>query len=277
MEKGTIGKDPHTVIENVNLVEGLAYNLLSIAHICLVGFKVVFNKAFVFFMMGDEILFKGSSHNNIYTIDLSNSNNLKCLVVSSEINWLWHRRLCHCGMDLISKFARKNLVRGFPQLGVISDKFCDACKLGKQHKCSFHLKNEVSTSKPLQLLHLDLFGPTQVKSMGGMSYCFLIVDDYSCFTWVFFLAYKHNTLDVFKSFYKRVEKQKGLSIVCVRNDHEGEFENTMFQEFCETLGYTHNFSSPRTPQQNGVVERKNRTLQEMARTMIQDYDLPLYF
>ena len=70
--KGTIGKDPHTVIENVNLVEGLAHNLLSIAQICSVGFKVVFDKAFVFIMKGDEILFKGSSHNNIYTIDLSN-------------------------------------------------------------------------------------------------------------------------------------------------------------------------------------------------------------
>ena len=113
--------------------------------------------------------------------------------------------------------------------------------------------------------------------MGGMIYCFVIVDDYSRFTWVFFLAHKHNTLDIFKSFCKRVEKQKGLSIVSVRSDHGGEFENSRFQEFCETLGYTHNFSSPRTPQQNGVVERKNRTLQEMARTMIQDYGLPLYF
>ena len=138
-------------------------------------------------------------------------------------------------------------------------------------------KNEVSTSMSLQLLHLDLFGPTQVKCMGGMSYCFVIVDDYSRFTCVFFLTHKHITLDVFKRFCKRVEKQKSLSIVCVRSDHKGEFENTLFQEFCETLGYTHNLSSPRTPQQNGVVEHKNHTLQEMARTMIQDYGLPLYF
>ena len=200
-------------------------------------------------MIGDEVLFKGSSHNNIYTISLGGANNLKCLVVSSETNWLWHRRLGHCGMDLISKLARKNLVRGLPQLGVITDKFCDACKLGKQHKSSFQLKTEVSTSRPLQLVHLDLFGPSKTASMGGMTYCFVIVDDYSRFTWVFFLAHKHNTLDVFKSFCKRVEKQKRLSIVSVRSDHGGEFENAHFQEFCETHGYTHNFSSPRTPQQ----------------------------
>ena len=154
--KGTIGKNSNTVIENVNLVEGLTHNLLSIAQLCSNGFKVVFDKASIFIMKGDEILFKGSSHNNIYTIDLSIPNNLKCLVTSSEVNWLWHRRLGHCGMDLISKLARKNLVRGLPQLGIISDKFCDACKLGKQHRGSFHLKNEVSTSKPLQLVHLDL-------------------------------------------------------------------------------------------------------------------------
>ena len=165
-------------------------------------------------MKGDEILFKGSSHNNIYTIDLSIPNNLKCLVVSSETNWLWHRRLGHCGMDLISKLARKNLVRGLPQLGIISDKFCDACKLGKQHRGSFHLKNEVSTSKPLQLLHLDLFGPTKVKSMGGMSFCFVIVDDYSRFTWVFFLAHK-NTLWMFLLAFAKGLKNKRGFLLCV--------------------------------------------------------------
>ena len=105
--KDTIGKNSTTVIENVHLVEGLTHNLLSIAQLCSNGFKVVFDKASIFIMKGDEILFKGSSHNNIYTIDLSIPNNLKCLVTSSEVNWLWHRRLGHCGMDLISKLARK--------------------------------------------------------------------------------------------------------------------------------------------------------------------------
>ena len=88
-----------------------------------------------------KLLFKGSSHNNIYTINLGVANNLKCLVVSSETNWLWHCRLGHCGMDLISKLARKKHVRGLPQLGVVTDKFCDACKLGKEHKGSFQLED----------------------------------------------------------------------------------------------------------------------------------------
>ena len=82
-------------------------------------------------------------------------------------------------MDLISKLACKKLVRGLPQMGVVTDKLCDTCKLGKQHKSSFNLKNCVSTSRPLQLIHLDLFGPTQTPSIGCASYCIVIIDDYS--------------------------------------------------------------------------------------------------
>ena len=205
IRKGNIGKNPNVVIENVNLVEGLAHNLLSVAQLCSIGYKVLFENDIVCIMIGDEVLFKGSSHNNIYTISLDGATNLKCLVVSSKTNWLWHRRLGHCGMDLISKLACKNLVRGLPRLGVITDKFCDACKLGKHHKSSLSVKDWSSTSRPLQLVHLDLFGPSKTASMGGMTYCFVIVDDYSRFTWVFFLAHKHNTFDIFKSFCKRVE------------------------------------------------------------------------
>ena len=93
---------------------------------------------------------------------------------------------------------------------LLRDKFCDACKLGKKHKSSFNSKNCVSTSRPLQLIHLDLFGPSQVTSMGGMSYCFVIVDDYSRFTWVYFLAHKHDTFDIFKYFCKRVKIKRVL-------------------------------------------------------------------
>ena len=135
----------------------------------------------------------------------------------------------------------------------------------------------MSTSRPLELLHLDLFGPTQVASLGGMRYCFVIVDDYSRFTWVYFLTHKSETFNVFEAFCKMVENEKKSAILKIRSDHGGEFENSLFENLCSLNGYFHNFSAPRTPQQNGVVERKNRTLQEMARTMIHDYSLPRSF
>ena len=112
---GTIGKSPNTVLENVNCVEGLTHNLLSVGQLCNIGYRIAFYDNEVNIVeRWNVILFKGTSLNNIYTINLSKSNNLKCLVVSQEACWLWHRRLGHVHFDLITKLNRKQLVRGLP-------------------------------------------------------------------------------------------------------------------------------------------------------------------
>ncbi|KAH9657810.1 Integrase catalytic domain-containing protein [Citrus sinensis] len=103
------------------------------------------------------------------------------------------------------------------------------------------------------------------------------VDDYSRYTWVLFLANKDDAIDAFRIFCKKVQNENGYSITCIRSDHGGEFENHAFENFCNDFGIEHQFSSPRTPQQNGVVERKNRSIQEMARTMLNENALPKYF
>ena len=144
----------------------------------------------------------------------------------------------------------------------------EACQQGKQIKTSFKSNDVVSTSRLLQLLHMDLFGPTRTLSLGRKKYGYVIVDDYSRYTCVYFLANKHESFKVFEIFCKRVQNEKGFFISCIRSDHGTKFENVEFRSFYEKNGIFHNFSSQRTPQQNGVVERKNRTLQEMARTML---------
>ncbi|KAH9769987.1 Integrase catalytic domain-containing protein [Citrus sinensis] len=103
------------------------------------------------------------------------------------------------------------------------------------------------------------------------------VDDYSRYTWVLFLANKDDALDAFKVLCKKIQNEKGYGIACIRSDHGGEFENHAFESFCNNLGIVHPFSSPRTLQQNRVVERKNRSIQEMARTMLNENSLPKYF
>ena len=110
--------------------------------------------------------------------------------------------------------------------------------------------------------------------MGGKSYEFVIVDDYSRFTWVYFLAHKDEALHTFIKHCKKVQNEKCLTLINVRSDHGGEFENHDFESFCNEHGYGHNFSTSRTPQQNGVVERKSQTLKEMARTMFCENNLP---
>ncbi|KAJ4793822.1 Pol [Rhynchospora pubera] len=147
---------------------------------------------------------------------------------------------------------------------------------GKQTKSSFKTKEIISTTQPLQLLHMDLFGPINVLSISKKRYVFVVVDDYSRFTWVFFLAHKEEAFDHFVKFSNRVENEKGLKISRIRSDHGREFENAKFDELCIEKGYKQEFSAPRTPQQNGVVERKNRTLQELARTMLHEFAVPKF-
>jgi len=105
----------------------------------------------------------------------------------------------------------------------------------------------------------------------------VIVDDYIKWTWVKFLRTKDDAYDVFSNFCTQIQSEKELKILKVRSDHGGEFENKQFETFCEKSGIVHEFSSPRTPQQNEVVERKNRSLQEMARTMIHEKNLANFF
>ena len=104
----------------------------------------------------------------------------------------------------------------------------------------------------------------------------MIVDDFSRYTWTLFLQYKEEAFENFEMFAKLVENEKGFKIKTIRSDNGGEFVNSKFVELCVDKGYRHEFSTPRTPQQNGVVERKNRTLQEMARSMINEFDVPKY-
>ncbi|GJU74655.1 retrovirus-related pol polyprotein from transposon TNT 1-94 [Tanacetum coccineum] len=180
-------------------------------------------------------------------------------------------------MRLIQSLASKELVRNLPKLK-FDQHFCDACKIGKQAHASHKAKNIVSTTRCLELLHMDLFGPSAVRSYGGNRYTLVIVDDYSRYTWTRFLKDKTEAFDQFKIFSKKIQNQLGCTIVSIRTDHGREFDNEVqFGEFCNANGITHNFSAPRTPQSNGVVKRKNKTLQEMSRTMLNEQSLPQKF
>jgi len=124
---------------------------------------------------------------------------------------------------------------------------------------------------------MDLFGPSRIMSLGGNYYAFVIVDYFSRFTWTLFLSAKNETFYAFKKLAKVLENAKDSKIVSLRSDYGGEFQNEKFEHFYEKHGIKHNFLAPRTPQQNGVVERKNRSLEELSRTMLNETSLPKYF
>src|SRR4051812_37141855 len=160
---------------------------------------------------------------------------------------------------------------------VKSDDLCEACQKGKFSKPAFKYKNVVFSSRPLELLHIDLFGPVKTASIRGKKYGLVIIDDYSIWTWVKLLKHKDESHTMFFNFCTHIQSEKECKIIKVRSDHGGEFENRFFDIYFKENGIVLDFSCPRTPQQNGAVERKNRTLQEMARTMINETNMAKHF
>ncbi|GJU88210.1 putative ribonuclease H-like domain-containing protein [Tanacetum coccineum] len=230
---------------------------------------------------GGRITGKDSRKDNC-CFDLKNivpSKGLTCLIAkaTNDESKLWHRRLGHLNFKTLNKLVKGNLVRGLPPKTFENDHTCVACQKGKQHKatCKSNLVNTIS--QPLQILHMDLFGPTFVKSIMGKMYCLVITDDYSRFSWVFFLAKKGETSGILKNFITGIENQLNHKVKVIRCDNRTEFKNYEMNQFCGIKGIKREFSNVRTPQQNRVAERKNRTLIEAARTMLADSLLPIPF
>lgn len=168
-------------------------------------------------------------------------------------------------------------MRGVPNKKFGHDDKCVACLKGKQHKKPHKPKRLNSIDTPFELLHMDLFGPVNVRSVGGKFYCLVITDDYSRFSWVYFLGKKDETAKTLLQFFAEVENKFGTRVKQIRSDNGTEFKNSAMSVYCLSKGIQHQFSVPYEPQQNGVAERKNRTLIEAARTMLADSGLPAIF
>ncbi|GKD04634.1 putative ribonuclease H-like domain-containing protein, partial [Tanacetum coccineum] len=224
----------------------------------------------------NQVLLRVPRQSNMYSFDLRNvvpSGDLTCLFANATIDEskLWHRRMGHVNFKTMNKLVKGNLVRGKI---FVNDHTCVACQKGKQHKASCKTKLVSSISQPLQMLHMDLFGPTSVRSINHKTYCLVVTDDFSRFSWVFFLASKDETSGILKRFIIEIENQLNHKVKVIRCDNGTEFKNREMNELCGLKGIKREFSIARTPQQNGVAERKNRTLIEAARTMLADSLLP---
>jgi transposase InsO family protein len=156
----------------------------------------------------------------------------------------------------MKKAISSEAIRGLPKLKIIEGNKCGECQIGKQVRMSNPMLEHQTTSKVLELLHMDLMGPMQVESLGGKRYAFVMVDDYSRYTWVSFIREKSDAFEAFKELCLQIQREKASNVVRIRTDHGKEFENSRFNDFCATEGIKHEYSSAITPQQNGIVERK---------------------
>nr|GEX28754.1 retrovirus-related Pol polyprotein from transposon TNT 1-94 [Tanacetum cinerariifolium] len=239
-------------IKRVYYIEGLNHNLFSVGQFCDADLEVAFQKSTCYIrdLKGNDLL-TGSRGINLYSITLQDTSSpnpvyLMAKATSSQA-WLWHRRLSHLNFDTINLLSKNNIVIGLPKLKFVKDHLCSSCKLGKAERKTFQTKSTPSSKRQLQLLHMDLCGPMRVESINGKKYVLVIVDDYSRYTWTHFLRSKDETPEVLIDF---------LRLVCSK-------------------GIEHQTYVARIPEQNGVIERRNHTLVEAARTMLSAAKVPL--
>nr|GEX12744.1 hypothetical protein [Tanacetum cinerariifolium] len=275
--------------DDVYFLKELKFNLFSVSQMCDKKNNVLFTNTECLvlspnFKLSNEsqVLLRVLRENSMYNINLKNivpSGDLTCLFAKTTIDEsnLWHRRLGHISFKTINKMVKGNLVTGLPTKVFKNDNSRVACKKGKQHKASCKSKHVTSVDQPLFRRHMDLFGPTFVKSLSKKSYCLVITDDYSRFTWVLFLATKDETTPILNTFITGLENQLSLKVKVIQSDNGTEFKNSDLNRFGGLKGIKREFIVPRTHQQNGIAERKNRTLIEAARTMLADSLLPSPF
>lgn len=204
--------------------------------------------------------------NNMFPMCASSVVSHSLVTSKASETQVWHLKYGHLHERGLRLLVQKQMVRGLPKINNLH--FCETCVHGKQSRGSFPTGQAVRAQTCLELVHIDLCGPMSIDSLGGSRYFMLLVDDYSRFNWVYFLKNKSEAFECFRTFKTLVENQSGKRILRVRSDRGGEFTSRQFNVFYESAGIHRELMAAYTPEQNGVVERKNRTVVEMACSML---------
>nr|GEY52390.1 retrovirus-related Pol polyprotein from transposon TNT 1-94 [Tanacetum cinerariifolium] len=241
----------NVTINRVYYVKGLNHNLFSVGQFCDADLEVAFRKSICFVrdLQGKDLL-TGKHGSDLYMISLqeSTSSTPLCLMAKATPTqaWLWHRMLSHLNFDYINLLSKKDIVIVLPKFKYVKDQLCSSCELSKANRSSFKSKVVPSSKGRLNLLHMGLCGPMRVSSINGKKYIMVIIDDYSRYTWTLFLRSKDETPETLNAFFKEEGIENQTSIA-------------------------------RTPEQNGIVKRRNHTLVEAARMMLSASQLSLFF
>ncbi|GJW94925.1 retrovirus-related pol polyprotein from transposon TNT 1-94 [Tanacetum coccineum] len=231
-------------------------------------------------LQGNNLL-TGNRGSGLYIISLqeTTSSTPICLMAKASPTqaWLWHQRLSHLNFDYINLLSKKDVVIGIPKLKYVKDQLCSSCEVSKAKRSSFKTKAVPSSKGWLNLLYMDLCGPMQVASINRKKYILVIMDDYLRYTWTIFLHSKDEIPEVLKDFLTMIQRNLQAPVISIRTDRGTEFLNKTLNAFFKQEGIEHQTFTPQTPEQNGIVERRNHTLVEAAQTMLSASKLPLFF
>lgn len=269
-------------VQDVYYVPELRNNLLSIGQLQEKGLAILIKngECNIYHPSRGLIAHTKMSANRMFILFNKSSNHSinaeECLHISSDLTYLWHQRYGHLSYKGLKTLQTKKMVHGLPQLEN-SNIVCADCFTGKQNRNVIPKKSKWRASKVLELVHTDICGPVEPISNSGKRYLLCFIDDYSRKSWVYLLFEKSEALECFKKYKKMVEKEAETSIKCLRSDRGGEFNSIKFKSFCEEEGIKRHLTTAYTPHQNGVAERKNRTVMNMVRCMLAAKKIPKPF
>lgn len=262
-------------LHEVYYIPSLQTNIVSIGQLSEEGNRVVIKGEYLWvFDQQERLLMKVErSQNRLYKLMIETGSK-KCLMSKQdEVSRLWHLRLGHVNYQALNLMSKHRMVNGMPRIAQPKT-VCVGCLMSKQTRKQFPTKANYTAKMVLDLIHGDLCGPISPPTAGGNKYFFLLVDDYSRKMWVYFLKNKDEALNAFKKFLALVETGSERKVKVFRTDRGGEFSSNEFKNFCEEVGIKRHYTAPYTPQQNGVVERRNRTVVEMGRSCLKEMNMP---
>ena len=214
--------------------------------------------------------------NRLYVLDVQVAQPVCLAVRRDDEAWQWHERFGHLHFEALKRLSAKEMVRGLPCLDHV-EQFCDICVLTKQRRLPFPQQASFRAKEKLELVHGDLCGPVTLATPGGRRYFLLLVDDLSRYMWVMILGSKGEAADAIRRAQVGVEAESGRKLRVLRTDNGGEFTAAEFASYCADEGIQRHYSAPYSPQQNGVVERRNQTVVGMARALLKQRGMPAVF
>ena len=260
------GKKRRCKLKDTLFVPDLSYNLLSVSKVSKAGKVTEFDRSGCQIVDSNKKLIAcGSRCGSLYILECESCDHATVALAKEDV---WHRRYGHLGAQGLRQLAVEGLVEGFDYGGSKNVSFCESCTEGKHHRNPFPSASGERAKELLELVYSDVCGKVNTKSLGGAEYFLTFIDDKSRYVWVYLLKKKNEVFKRFLEWKAMVENGCGRKLKVLRSDNGGEYIGQQFQEYLKSEGVRHELTVPKTPQQNGVAERLNRTLMEMVRTML---------
>lgn len=265
-------------ISDVLFVPSMKHNLLSVGQLVEKGYTMTLgqNQMKVYDDHSRLILEAPLSKNRTFKIGIQVLEKHCFSANTADADWLWHYRFGHLNFRSLKFLQTGGLVHGLPQL-YCQTQLCADCCISKQPRNAFKSKAPHKSKGKLDVVYSDVCGPLEVQSLGGNNYFVSFIDEFTRMLWLYLITRKSEVFAVFKKFKVMAEKQCGRALKMLRTDGGGEYISHGFKGYCEQEGITHEVIAPYAPQHNGIAERRNRTILNMARSMLKSRKLPKEF